>query len=88
MSKEEDQDGVSAAALYECTVTFVGVNARGDKDVTLVWATGNKGSSNWPDWAFEQARLALLHGKKVSVRSNGEPASNTILDISITNKPA
>ena len=75
-----------SAVLYECTVTFAGISANGVKDVTLVWATGNLGSDDWPDWAFEQARLALLHGKKVLVRSNGVPSSNNLLGISIMNK--
>ena len=66
MCRDENEDEIGASN-YECRVTFAGINAGGDKDVTLVWATGNNGSGYWPDWAFEQARLALLHGKKSSL---------------------
>jgi len=42
-------------------------------------------SSRWPAWAYEPARDALLHGKKLLVISNGVPYGPSLLQVVISN---
>lgn len=40
--------------------------------------------SPWPTWAYELAKLALLHGRKLMVYSNGDPLGTNLLYVYVT----
>jgi hypothetical protein len=46
---------------------------------------GGGWSSRWPEWAYDAARDALLHEKKIWVISNGVPFGPNILQALVTN---
>ncbi len=47
--------------------------------------SGNGYSSRWPEWAFESAKEALLHRKKVWVISDGKPFGGNLLQVLVMN---
>jgi hypothetical protein len=42
-------------------------------------------SSEWPQWAFELAKAALLTGKQVWVLANGDPFGSNLVTVLILN---
>jgi hypothetical protein len=55
-----------------------------DNSYQVQFNTGNTGySSVWPQWAFDQAKPALLAGKKLWVISDGDPYGNNLLQVLI-----
>jgi hypothetical protein len=65
----------AAAAGFQATVgtiAFAGQYASGSYNVQYNNSDGGF-SSEWPQWAFELAKDALLGGKRVWVASNGDP---------------
>jgi hypothetical protein len=48
---------------------------------------GDGWSSRWPSWAFNAARDALLHDKKIVVISAGVPFGPNLLLVLVTNIP-
>ena len=65
------------------TVSCVGQSFSGSPDVSISSSAAGY-SSQWPQWAFEQAKAALLYGKKIWVISDGEPFGYNLLAVSIT----
>ena len=55
-----------------------------DNSYHVQFNTGNTGyGSVWPQWAFDQAKPALLSGKKLWVISDGDPLGNNLLEVVI-----
>ncbi len=50
---------------YFCKIAFAGQVSNGIYNVQFNADNGSGHSSTWPAWAFELAKLALLHGKKI-----------------------
>jgi len=71
-----------AANSFIGTVAFAGQASNGSYNVQF--NTGNTGySSSWPQWAFDQAKPALLHGKRLWVISNGDPFGSNLVTVLI-----
>lgn len=62
-------------------VAFAGQRSSGSYSVQFNADGGSGYSSQWPEWAFNQAQVALLHGKKLWVISNGSPFGNNLLTV-------
>jgi len=63
---------------YVGQVAFAGQTSSGSYQVQF--NTGSSGySSAWPQWAFEQAKSALLYGKKLWVIADGKPFGSSLL---------
>lgn len=60
------------------TIAFAGQRSTGTYAVQFNQQGGNGYSSTWPEWAFELAKEALLHGKRVWVGSNGSPFGSNL----------
>ena len=77
-------DLVEAAGFQATTgtIAFAGRYASGDYAVQYNNAAGGF-SSVWPQWAFEQAKDALLAGKRVWVASNGDPFGSNLVFVLI-----
>ena len=71
-----------AANSFIGTVAFAGQASNGSFNVQF--NTGNTGySSSWPQWAFDQAKPALLYEKRLWVISNGDPFGSNLLTVLI-----
>jgi hypothetical protein len=67
---------------YVGSVAFAGQTSSGSYQVQF--NTGSSGySSTWPQWAFEQAKPALLYGKQLWVIANGKPFGSNLLHVLI-----
>jgi|LGVE01.1.fsa_nt_gb hypothetical protein len=67
---------------YIGSIAFAGQRSSGSYSVQF--NAGNTGySSAWPQWAFEQAKSALLYGKKLWVISNGKPFGSNLSSVLI-----
>jgi hypothetical protein len=74
----------AAAAFnsYIGTIAFAGRTSSSTYQVQF--NTGSSGySSSWPQWAYEVALPALLHGKQVWVISNGLPFGSNLTQVLI-----
>ena len=67
---------------YIGTVAFAGQNSTGAYQVQFNTSTTGY-SSSWPQWAFDQAKSALLSGKQLWVIANGSPFGSNLLTVLI-----
>ena len=68
--------------FYDGSVAYAGQSSSGSYHVQF--NTGNTGyASTWPQWAFDQAKSALLYGKKLWVFAAGEPFGTNLLQVLI-----
>jgi hypothetical protein len=69
----------SGFGSYLGTVAYVG---RTPSDSTVQFNVTNGGgyASNWPAWAFEQAKLALTTGKRMWLLANGDPFGSNLIN--------
>ena len=65
------------------SIAFAGQTSSGSYSVQFNADGGSGYSSTWPQWAFEQAKSALLYGKKVWVLSNGNPFGMNLVQVLI-----
>jgi hypothetical protein len=68
---------------YNGTVALVGQDSAGAFQVTYALANGGTFFSRWPQWAYEHAKLAKLHGKELWVIANGQPLGPNLLVVTI-----
>jgi hypothetical protein len=61
------------------TVAFAGQYASGDYAVQFNRQDGHGFSSSWPAWAYEIAKSALEHNKRLWVASNGDPFGSNLV---------
>ncbi len=66
---------------YFGKIAFAGQASNGIYNVQFNADNGTGYSSNWPGWAFELAKLALLYSKKVFVIANGEPFGSNLVQV-------
>lgn len=74
-----DLIGALGVSSYVCNVAFAGQASSGSFHVQVNVVNGGGFSSTWPQWAFDQARSALLHGKRLWVIANGDPFGSNVL---------
>lgn len=73
-------DAVAAAGFQSTTGTIAFAGQRATGTFAVQFNDSNGGfSSTWPQWAFELAKDALLHGKRVWVGSNGQPFGGNLV---------
>lgn len=65
------------------TVAFAGYAASLKEYHVQINAEGTGYSSDWPRWAFELAKEALLNDKRLWVISNGEPWGRNLIQVLI-----
>jgi hypothetical protein len=78
--------GLLAAAetnSYVGKVAFAGQTSSGSFQVQFNADGGSGYSSTWPEWAFNQAKSALLDNKKLWVIANGSPFGGNLLTVLI-----
>jgi len=64
------------------TIAFAGRDRTGPGLVQFNDSTTNTGySSAWPEWAFEIAKAAALHNKRVWVISDGDPFGGNLRQV-------
>jgi hypothetical protein len=64
------------------TITIMGRMSSGKSAVTFLDSSSNLSwGSEWPQWAYELARDALLGGKRVLVVSNGDPSGPNLIAV-------
>lgn len=88
-AKGEDLKQLEQLALavgskgYFGKIAFAGQASNGIYNVQFNVDNGSGYSSNWPGWAFELAKSALLYGKKVFVIANGDPFGSNLVQVLI-----
>jgi hypothetical protein len=76
------------AARLGLTVTVgrigsVGRYSDGSGSVEFYVSGGSGYGSEWPEWAFELARDALLHDKQVRVIATGDPYGGNLVQVDL-----
>lgn len=66
---------------YFGKVAFAGQTSSGSYNVQFNVDNAGGYSSTWPQWAFELAKLSLLHGKKLYVIANGDPFGSNLVQV-------
>jgi hypothetical protein len=72
-----------ATNSYIGKVAFAGQTSSGSFQVQFNADGGSGYSSTWPEWAFNQAKSALLDDKKLWVIANGSPFGSNLLMVLI-----
>jgi hypothetical protein len=76
------------AARLGLTVTVgrigsIGRYSDGSGSVEFYVSGGSGYGSAWPEWAFDLARDALLHGKQVRVIARGDPYGENLVQVDL-----
>jgi hypothetical protein len=74
------QLGVSA---YTGSIDHAGRSRSGRVSVQFNVHKGAGYDSNWPRWAYELAKAALLHNKRVWVFAKGDPVGDNLVEVHI-----
>ena len=72
-----------AVSSFIGKVAFAGQTSSGAFQVQFNADGGSGFSSAWPEWAFDQAKSALLSDKKLWVIANGSPFGTNLLTVLI-----
>jgi hypothetical protein len=73
--------GVNAGTY---SVMWVGQTFSGYYQVQIFQEGGSTAyGSDWPQWAFDLAKSALLHNKKIFVEANGDPVGPNLTRVLI-----
>jgi hypothetical protein len=75
------------ASLSCGRVLHVGHDTSGGNHVEYIVSGGGGYVSDWPSWAFELAKEALLHDKEICVISNGDPLGNNLVGVYLEPEP-
>lgn len=67
--------------VYTGKVALAGQIANGSLQVQFNADNGMAYASTWPQWAFELAKLSLLHGRKLLVIANGGPFGSNLIQV-------
>lgn len=83
LTKEQHLQQVSSVAIKLGFDSYFGwirhAGQRADDLFEVHFVTGNTGYlSCWPQWAFDQAKSALLYSKEVWILSNGRPFGDNL----------
>ncbi|WP_088889139.1 hypothetical protein [Leptolyngbya ohadii] len=66
---------------YLGKVAYAGQTSTGSYSVQFNVDSAGGYSSTWPQWAFELAKLSLLHGRKLYVIANGDPFGSNLIQV-------
>jgi hypothetical protein len=61
----------------------IGRYSDGSGSVEFYVSGGSGYGSAWPEWAFDLARDALLHGKQVRVIATGDPYGDNLVQVDL-----
>jgi hypothetical protein len=66
------------------TIPYAGRWATGEPAVTFDSPDTGSHASNWPEWAYEIAKEALLTGRRVFLTYEDQPFGNNLVFVSLT----
>lgn len=80
----EERAALLNSTLSSGRIIFVGQFSSGEFSVEYNVPGANMTYvSQWPGWAFELAKAALLYDKEVWVLSNGDPLGDNLVEVLI-----